>query len=88
MVLDPQGFVIKHQVFQGNHPEGPSLLEMVQSLAEGAKRPLVAIDSGMADKENLGKLLQPGCDYITVKKRPTRLAYKEEFASLDSLLKL
>jgi len=88
MVLDPQGFVIKHQVFPGNDPEGPTLLEMVKSLAEGAERPLVVIDSGMADKENLDNLLQAGCDYITVKKRPTRLAYKEEFASLDSFVKL
>ncbi len=82
MVMDPQGFVIKHEVFPGNRHDSPTLLEMVDRLTAGEARPLVVIDSGMAGKGNLAELKSAGCDYITVGKRPTRMAYQEEFQNL------
>lgn len=88
MVLNPQGFVIKHEVFAGNQSDGPTLLEMVKSLAEGQEKPLVIIDSGMASQDNLTKLKDAGCDYITVKKRPSRMAYQAHFQSLDAFEKI
>lgn len=88
MVIDSDGFIIKHQVFPGNQGEGPTLLGMVSSLVEGPGRPLVIIDSGMASKKNLEELLEAGCDYITVKKRPTRLAYQAQFQSLAAFEKV
>ena len=45
------------------------------------KTPLV--DSGIASEENLSALVAHGYNYIVVGKRPTRMAYAEEFQKLD-----
>jgi len=89
MVLDPNGFVIKHRVFPGNTHDSTTLLDMVEQLAAGrSSRPLIVVDSGMSSEDNLQELKAAGMDYITVKKRPLRLAYEEVFADLDQFTKI
>lgn len=83
MVLDPQGFVVRHEVFPGNTHDSTTLLGMVRDLAQGDERPLVIIDAGMASEANLKALRDAGCDYIAVQKRPRRLAYEAQFQSID-----
>ena len=79
MVLDTEGFILKHHAFKGNTHDSPTLLEMVQSLDPQEEGPMVVMDSGMASEENLRLLKEQGWDYITVGKRPGRLAYEHEF---------
>lgn len=89
MVLDSEGFVIQHQTFSGNTHDGMTLLPMVQQLdarasnSDNREPPLVIVDSGMASERNLAQLRREGFDYIVVGKRPTRLAFDEEFATLS-----
>jgi transposase len=83
MVLDTQGFVIKHETFPGNMNDHPTLVKMVKSLDPQQESPLVVMDSGMASEENLLELRKLGWDYITVKKRPSRLAYDKMFEELS-----
>ena len=83
MVLDTNGFVIKHDTFPGNMNDHPTLIKMVESLDPHQESPLVVMDSGMASEANLGALRKMGWDYITVKKRPSRLAYDKWFEDLS-----
>lgn len=88
MVVDPQGFIVKHKVFPGNTSDSPTLLEMVRSLNPHEDNPLVVMDSGMASKENLLQLKEIGWDYITVGKRPSRIAYDYEFEDISDFRKI
>jgi transposase len=83
LVLDGEGFVVRHAMFPGNTHDARTLLGMVESLRGDEERPLVVVDGGMATQDNLEKLTAAGYDYITVKKRPTRLAYEPWFAEPD-----
>jgi len=84
LILDQEGFVLKHEVFSGNTNDSPTLLPMIQKL-QGEKlsdKPLVIVDGGIASEENLQGLREQGFDYIVVGKRPTRIAYEKEFSEL------
>ncbi|MCP4652586.1 MAG: IS1634 family transposase [Candidatus Omnitrophica bacterium] len=85
LVLDSEGFVIRHDVFDGNSHDSQSLIPMVQKLQERQKKtekPLIILDSGFSSEENLNQLQKEGFDYIVVGKRPIRLAYEKEFSTL------
>ena len=85
LVLDSEGFVIRHDVFDGNRHDSTSLFPMIEKLhrqKKTTKKPLIILDSGFASEDNLKQLIEQGFDYIVVGKRPTRIAYAEEFASL------
>ena len=85
LVLDSEGFVIRHDVFDGNSHDSKNLLPMVRKLQASGKddqKPLIVLDSGFSSEDNLKELRSAGFDYIVVGKRPTRLAYEKEFATL------
>jgi len=85
LVLDSEGFVIRHDTFDGNRHDSAGLLPMIQKLRSGVKKdekPLIVLDSGFSSEDNLKNLRLSGFDYIVVGKRPTRLAYEKEFTSL------
>jgi len=85
LVLDSEGFVIRHDVFEGNRHDTTSLIPMIQRLQKGKKngtQPLIILDSGFSSEDNLKQLRALKFDYIVVGKRPTRLAYEKEFATL------
>jgi len=88
MILNQDGFIVKHQSFAGNIGEAKTLKEQIQSLEEDYKGSLIVIDSGIASAENLQMIKDMGFDYITVAKRPSRLAYEEQFADLDKFRKI
>lgn len=85
LVLDRQGFVIQHQTFSGNTHDSKTLLPMVEGL-ESDDRPnsssIIIVDSGLASEENLKMLKSKNYDYLVVGKRSTRIAFKDEFATL------
>lgn len=85
LVLDREGFVIQHQTFSGNTHDSKTLIPMVEGL-ESDERPnsssIVIVDSGLASEENLKMLKSKNYDYLVVGKRPTRIAFEHEFATL------
>ena len=85
MVLDREGFVVKHSIYSGNIGETKTLKKVAAELKkEGEILPLIIMDSGIASAENLEILKENGFDYITVGKRPGRLAYSEIFEDLST----
>ena len=77
LLLDSEGFVIRHDVFDGNRHDSTNLFPMIEKLTESKKeedKPLIILDSGFASEENLQQLRIQGFDYIVVGKRATRLA--------------
>jgi len=90
LVLDGDGFVLRHTSLPGNIYEGHTLLDTVRSLKDQGwtDNPLIVMDAGFSSKQNLADLRQAGYDYVTVAKRATRLAYDDEFADLESFTKI
>ncbi len=85
MVLDREGFVVRHRVYDGNVGEAGTLKDVVEDLKkECGSKPVVIMDSGISSKENLDMLKNEGFDYITVGKRPSRFAYSEIFENLTT----
>ena len=88
MILNQDGFIVKHQSLAGNIGECKTLKEQIQSLEEDYKGSFIVIDSGIASAENLQTIKDMGFDYITVAKRPRRSACEEQFADLDKFRKI
>jgi len=85
LVLDSEGFVIRHDVFDGNRHDSSNLFPMIEKLKKGSnpdENPLIILDSGFSSEDNLKQLRERGFDYIVVGKRPTRSTYEKEFFSL------
>jgi transposase len=80
LVLDGEGFALRHEVFSGNTHDSQTLMSMIEKLhRQGEPTPMIILDSGFASQENLQQLRQQQIDYIVVGKRQTRLAYEEHF---------
>jgi len=89
LVLDGDGFVVRHQSLPGNVYEAHTLLETVRAVTkESDEKPLIIMDSGFSTRANLAALRKEGYEYVTVAKRPTRLAYADEFADLSGFRKV
>ena len=84
LVLDKQGFIVNHKMYEGNISEASTLKEIVSDLAKKeTKKPTIIMDSGISSKENLEIIKELGFDYITVGKRPSRLAFHSEFEDIS-----
>jgi hypothetical protein len=81
VVLDAEGFIIRHKVFSGNISDCKTLMEAVADLEEtgGSSKPVVIVDGGIATDGNLRTLRECGYDYIVNGKRQTRAAFADEF---------
>ena len=86
VVLDAEGFIIRHKVFAGNISDCRTLMEAVAGLEEsgGSSKPVVVVDGGMASGANLRALRECGYDYIVNGKRQTRCAFAAEFMQEDA----
>jgi transposase len=82
LVMDSEGFVIRHEIFSGNTHDSATLLPMIHQLKKDQEHPLIILDSGLASENNLKELRENGFDYIVVGKRPARIAYEKEFLTL------
>ncbi len=87
IVLDAEGFIIRHKVFAGNISDCRTLLDAVGDLegmpADGS-RPVVIVDGGMASQANLDALREHGYNYIVNGKRQTRAEFLDDFLELDA----
>jgi len=86
IVLDAEGFIIRHKVFAGNISDCNTLLGAVSELegiAGGESKPVVIVDGGMASQSNLDALRESGYDYIVNGKRRSRAEFLEDFLDID-----
>ena len=86
IVLDAEGFIIRHKVFAGNISDCNTLLGAVSELegiAGGESKPVVIVDGGMASQSNLDALRESGYDYIVNGKRRSRAEFLEDFLDVD-----
>lgn len=83
LVLDREGFVHRHEVFEGNRQDITTLKTVVERLREGLKdskrNPTIIVDRGMASEENLKFLREEGINYIVAARHNQRGRYFEEF---------
>ncbi len=88
LAIDDSGFPIAHQVFEGNRNDCKTLAQMVAVLrsrlspAEG--KPVVVVDAGVANDENLEYLVKEGYEYIVAAKRQSRSNFYNDFCDVDS----
>jgi len=86
IVLDAEGFIIRHKVFAGNISDCKTLLDAVSDLegiAAGETKPVVIVDGGMASQANLDALRERGYDYIVNGKRRSRAEFLDNFLDID-----
>lgn len=78
LVLDGSGFVKRSEIFKGNISEPKTLQQMIKALTKKesetnildvAKKPLIAMDAGIASEENLTWLKEHGYEYIAVSRK-------------------
>lgn len=85
IVLDAEGFIIRHKVFAGNISDCNTLLDAVDNLeqiAAGEAKPVVIVDGGMASQKNLDAYGEHGYDYIVNGRRRSRADFTADFLDL------
>ena len=85
LVVDDAGFPIFSQIYDGNQSEPETLQDILERLNTDASldllnnRPMIAMDRGIATKDNLAHLKEKKFPYIVVERRAVEKEYKEEF---------
>jgi transposase len=81
LILDMEGFVKGHMLFEGNRTDSTTLREMVALLDErmGHKQATVVMDRGLSTRENLAWLREEKRSYIVASRQGEREAWQEEF---------
>jgi len=91
LVLDGEGFVLTHKVFNGNMHDSKSMVAAVhelQNLCGDGSRPLVVLDGGIASSDNLAYLTANDFDYVVNGKRTTRQKFATDFLTFDQFHKV
>jgi len=70
LVVNAEGFVKYSKIYEGNIYEAHTLLNTVEALSTrtNAAKPLVVMDAGISDENNLAMLKEKGYDYLCVTK--------------------
>lgn len=88
LVIDRSGFIIGHEVLEGNRNDCKTLADMVESLESrlpaAQEKPVVVVDGGIATDENLQYLRGKGYHYVVAAKRQSRKEFHEDFCDVDS----
>lgn len=77
LVIDHLGFVKHTHVFEGNVSEPKTLYDILEFISDNLNKPTIAIDAGIATKDNIELIKQKGFDYICVARN------KNSFKNLD-----
>ena len=66
LLVTPQGFPLKHEIYKGNTFEGHTMLDVVKQFQERHKdvKPIVVADAAMLSQENMMMLEEEGYQYI------------------------
>ena len=87
LVVDGDGFPIRHKLFGGKTSDSSTLLGVIDDLQKeiGANEsPTVIVDSGMSKPEHLIAIRSAGFHYLVTEKRTSRVQHEEIFSN-DSL---
>lgn len=83
LVLDREGFVKKHKIYEGNTSDSKTLIDMIkeleEKLAKTKQKRLVVVDRGMSTPENLDKLSKEGYNYIVATRQSELKDYLKEY---------
>lgn len=74
-VINAEGFIRHSRIYEGNKPDGETLLDMIANLEKhspATKDKTIVIDAGIADEDNLTELNEKGYKYVCVSR--TRVA--------------
>lgn len=66
LLVTPQGFPLRHEIYKGNIFEGHTMLEVVKKFQERHKeaKPIIVADAAMLSQENMMSLEKEGYQYI------------------------
>ena len=66
LLVTPQGFPLKHEIYKGNTFEGHTMLDVIKQFRERHKdvKPIVVADAAMLSQENMMLLEEEGYQYI------------------------
>lgn len=66
LLVTPQGFPLKHEIYKGNTFEGHTMLDVVKQFQERHKdvKPIIVADAAMLSQENMALLEEGGYQYI------------------------
>ena len=82
LVVDREGFPIKHEVFERNRADSTTLGAMLEALerSQGRKEGVtVVVDRGMADRRNLELIKSRGYHYVVAARQAERDCWLGEF---------
>jgi transposase len=82
LVVDREGFPIKHEVFERNRADSTTLWAMLEALErnQGRKEGVtVVVDRGMADRRNLELIKSRGYHYVVAARQAERDRWLGEF---------
>lgn len=89
LVVDKDGFPIKHEVFDGNRRDSTTVEDMLESLDKrvGVLRgATVVVDRGMSTRENLASIKARGCHYIVAARQSERNQWLAEIEDESSFV--
>ncbi|MDC3418756.1 IS1634 family transposase, partial [Aquibacillus sp. 3ASR75-54] len=93
LVVDDAGFPIFSQIYEGNKSEPETLEDILKRLEKDASfeltdtRPMIAMDRGIATKDNLVLIKEMGFPYIVVERRAVEKEYVDEFKNAKNTFK-
>lgn len=80
LVVDENGFALKHKIFAGNTHDSKTVIEIINELKNDLKdneTPIVMVDAGMSCEENLKEIKSAGFEYLVMLKRSQRNQHAE-----------
>ena len=86
LILDHEGFLRKHFVFEGKLTDIKSLIKILEGLEEEFSTsilPTIIMDRGIASKENIELLKSKGLNYIIASRRDEEIKLSDEFAGSE-----
>ena len=90
LVVDQNGFPIHSRIYRGNQSEPLTMKDMITQLYDSEEdylvyleKPAIAMDRGIATKENLTYLKQNNYSYFIIERRNVTNHYKEEFSDIQ-----
>jgi transposase len=89
LVVDQHGFPVICKIYKGNQSEPLTLKEILNKLYEPSnnifdiiEKPSIAMDRGIATKDNVSYLKENNYSYFIIERREVSKLYKEEFSDI------
>jgi transposase len=87
LMVDQDGFPVKSKVYEGNVGEPKTLKEVLRESGllddESLYKPTLAMDRGIATKENIALLREYNFPFVVIERADRRSDFKQEFIDLE-----